>query len=146
MSEAKRYLLNNNYNPDDYYWFTFVRNPWHRLESWYDMLVIQNKILFGRDSFENFVRRKLKANIQYDYIYGDNKKVDYIGRLESIDTDLLCIFNKLNIIISASKPPTRQNNRKYYNKLKSLWTQDLINLVAQEEKYLIDKYNYKINI
>jgi len=145
-TDVCKFFQKNNWDIEDYYTFTFVRNPWHRLESWYNMLVTQKKILFSRDSFEDFVREKLKVNIQYDYIYGDNKKVDYIGSLESIDTDFLHIFNKLKLNISTSNPPTRQNNRKYYKKLKSLWTKDLIDLVAQEEKYLIDKYNYKINI
>ena len=142
-TDVCKFFQKNNWDIEDYYTFTFVRNPWHRLESWYNMFVIQGKYKVCKDLFSNFVKLMLESNLQYDYVYSYNRKVDYIGTLESIETDLLHIFNKLKL-------NTKLNNHRIYDKsyykhyaeVKSLWTQELIDMVAEKEKWLIGEFNY----
>ena len=143
-ADVCKFFQKNNWDIEDYYTFTFVRNPWRRLESWYNMFVIQGKFKVNRDSFNNFVKLNLKSNLQYDYVYSNNSKVDYIGTLESIETDLLHIFNYLNININLHGwlALSRKCNYKYYTQVKSLWTQDLIDMVTEKEKWVVDKFNY----
>ena len=142
-TEVCEFFQKENWNIEDYYTFTFVRNPWRRLESWYNMMVMQNKYKVCKDLFSNFVKLKLESNLQYDYIYSENNKVDYIGTLESIETDLLYIFNKLNINIKLNKQRKDNKHYKHYAEVKSLWTQDLIDMVSEKEKWVIDEFNYK---
>lgn len=142
-TDVCEFFQKHNWNIEDYYTFTFVRNPWHRLESWYNMCVIQNKYKVCKYLFSNFVKLKLESNLQYDYAYSYNRKVDYIGTLESIETDLLHIFNKLKLNIKLNKQRKDNKCYKHYAEVKSLWTQDLIDMVSEKEKWVIDEFNYK---
>ena len=78
--------------------------------------------------------------LQYDYIFDDNNKllVDFIGRIENIDTDWSIIAEKIGI---NKKLPYRNvsnsgDYKKYYNN-------ETKSLVAKRYKKDIDFFGYK---
>ena len=102
-----------NYN--NYYSFTFVRNPWDKLVSDYFWIQRHLKI---KDSFKNFLllRGKFKdprlkyppksRRTRYDHIIPqcnfllddrDEVIVDFIGRFENIQSDFDTICDRINI-------------------------------------------------
>lgn len=111
----------NDYN--DYFKFCFVRNPFERLVSWYEMFInkgIHNDfseyILKNSNNFSEFLDltniiyekniseyvsqpypKSISFN-QLDYISNNGKiLVDFIGRFETINSDFDFIMNKIGI-------------------------------------------------
>ncbi|GAB2878417.1 sulfotransferase family 2 domain-containing protein [Nocardioides pacificus] len=107
----------------DYWSFGFVRNPWSRLVSWYDMVrrlmveadrgwkgsirhLTTNPFLgaVARDypTFDDFVLRgpdeweRLRTP-QIDYLRTPNRTVDFIGRTESLSADIRHVFAHLGL-------------------------------------------------
>ena len=87
----------------EYFKFSFVRNPYHRTLSLYKYLGYAKII-----SFSNFVKSVLPQKIeenhffflpQYDYLYNDLNKlaVDFVGKLETIEEDCKFVFNEAGI-------------------------------------------------
>lgn len=88
---------------DNYFKFSFVRNPYQRAFSFYNFLGYARII-----SFRTFVKKVLPEKLkeddfffrsQYDYLY-DNEGillVDYVGRLEQIKSDIQTVMNRIGL-------------------------------------------------
>lgn len=86
----------------DYYSFSFVRNPYDRLYSFYKYLGYIYLM-----SFETFILRYLDKLIvednwffksQYDYLYDNGKcMVDFIGKFENLQSDFDQIAHHFNL-------------------------------------------------
>jgi len=88
---------------DEYFKFTFVRNPWDRVASFYRFL--------GYDrlcSFSGFVRNHLARQTvkkrwflcpQAEYIYGNDNRllVDFVGRFETLAKDFAVACQHMQI-------------------------------------------------
>jgi hypothetical protein len=88
---------------DEYFKFTFVRNPWDRVASFYRFL--------GYDrlsSFPGFVRKHLPRQMekkswflcpQADYLYDEDNKllVDFVGRFETLAQDFQAACTHMGI-------------------------------------------------
>ena len=88
---------------EQYFKFTFVRNPWDRTASFYRFLGFDR-----RCSFEAFVDRHLPEQMdrkawflcpQADYLYGASGSllVDYVGRFESLAADFAAACERMGI-------------------------------------------------
>jgi len=80
----------------DYFSFTFIRNPWDRMVSWYFWDCHQNSY---NDSFEAWVDEVVFKTLQGDTrwrqdVYVD---VDFIGRFESLREDLSVVFCRFGL-------------------------------------------------
>ena len=95
--------LNELKNMDDYFIFTFVRNPYTRLASWYDHIKRDTKT----QPFSNFI----KSIQDLDYLHfpqtyfikhGETptKQVSFIGKYETFNTDLEFVLNKINVNVN----------------------------------------------
>lgn len=104
-------VLNSKYKLDDLFVFCFSRNPYSRSVSWYE---------FHRDlepykslTFEAWVRQGMphhwKQQNQTDYVkegispllqynFVDGCRVDFVGRIESFESDLRNVIARLNSI------------------------------------------------
>jgi hypothetical protein len=114
-----------------YFRFSFVRNPWDRMVSIYshmdthmeDSAEDAGLPLTGL-SFEEFLERTenfqhVHLMPQQQFIFDDtgNCLVDFIGRFESLSSDFAVICEKLGIetTLSHQNPSTHGDYRAYYN-------------------------------
>lgn len=142
-SQASNYIKSINKNPNDYYWFTFVRNPWERMISWVNMKKNQSldKGVPVDIDIEDFISKHLKSNFFKNYIYRDGELLDFIGSLENITEDLRFVLNKLNIDadIGFRKDKYIKN---FKEEIRNQLSQKMINLILHTEKEVIDMKNY----
>jgi chondroitin 4-sulfotransferase 11 len=101
---------------NEYFKFTFIRNPYERLLSWYNMIeknmwrpnLFQSHIKKNIHSFSEFIMddkhpigiNKLpQQRISQFKIISENGRVivDFVGRYENLNEDFNYICNKLNI-------------------------------------------------
>ncbi len=141
-----------------FYKFTIVRNPWDRLVSAFHFLKgggfnSKDKIWFethiGKNiSFEEFVLTKLNKPEVLDWYHfrpqhtfiSDNKNVslvDFIGKLENLDTDFGRIAEKLGVHLNVSKSneSLRSSYKFYYSEKSRL-------VVSEIYKKDIELFNY----
>jgi hypothetical protein len=97
-----------NYLPqemfDDYFKFTFVRNPWSRLVSIYKFMGYDKKIdfrLFLLGMFKKYIfeRHNWFVGPQSDFVYSKEGEllVDYIGRFEDLQNGFDFVCNQIGI-------------------------------------------------
>ena len=131
------YVNSEQFN--EYYKFSFVRNPWARAVSMYRYMGSEKYDTFEA-YVENDIARPESEGIayfvmpQYDYLYDKQGKllVDFVGRHESLQEDFNIVANRLGMqkiklpVVNQSWLPTELENRgsagdpyyyrKYYNK------------------------------
>jgi hypothetical protein len=142
-----------------YFKFAFVRNPWSRLYSAYTFL---NKggmneadqawaatNLAGIDSFEQFVLEWLDAETmmswvhfmpQHHFITNSRGEVamDFIGRMENIDTDFNHVCQRLGIV--ANLPTLNKSTRHPHIQP---YTDEMRNKVGELYKKDVSLFGYK---
>ncbi len=139
--------------------FTFVRNPWDRLVSWWSMIdrarVMQRPgikmnnfftyVLGNASTFEEFILkcpediqdldgRKCVFRNQLDYVMDDagNLMVDFIGKFENLQDD----FNKLTEISGLPASVLERRNpsvHKPYQDYYSATTRDAVEQAYQKD-------------
>jgi hypothetical protein len=147
---------------NEYFKFTFIRNPYERLLSWYNMIdksrgnpesnnfhsYIQKNI----HSFSNFImedKNLMDINKLQPHRISQFKKisqngsviVDFIGRYESINEDFCCICKKLNIpevILPHINKFDHDHYMNYYtkemiNEVNSFNEEDFINFYHKQD-------------
>lgn len=144
--QASNYIKNLNKDPDDYYWFTFVRNPWERIISWLNMLKILDIENGTEDNYDiesfivsNYENPKLLFK---NYMYRDGKLLDFIGSIENITEDLSFVLNKLNIDIPIGTHRD-QYKKDFKKEIKKELSPKVIKMIADVEKEVIEMKNYK---
>jgi hypothetical protein len=118
---------------DDFYHFSFVRNPWDRLVScWFDKVKVRNHFRMESstyhqcaESFPAFVEWVVAqdltlANEHYRLATSliDLAAVDFIGRVENLDQDLAIVAERIGL--GPAEAPQRnvsgkRDYRSYYN-------------------------------
>lgn len=107
VEEYVRYKYLSQELLDQYFKFSFVRNPWDRLISIYKYLDYDRKYEFKYFLMKIFANDIWKTKYwfvgpQYEYVCNSNGDVivDYIGKFESLQNDFNIICGKVNL------PPT----------------------------------------
>lgn len=112
---------------DEYFKFSFVRNPWARTYSFYKFLNAYPYYL----SFEDFVLEELPKMMesdpfvrpQYEYLYHNgNCQVDFIGRFENLKEDFSRIAKKLGLSTTKLPHRNKSKNRTFKNILYEFWS------------------------
>lgn len=126
-ADLKKYLDDEIWN--SYYKFAFVRNPWARLVSWYNMCVERPTTPFmwlvkrEAKTFDDFLslsqwRAQRTTFNQADYISdpAGNLIVDFVGRFERVNSDFRVICDRLNIDVKLphKNRSTPTDYRMYY--------------------------------
>ncbi|MEL7354504.1 MAG: sulfotransferase family 2 domain-containing protein [Cyanobacteria bacterium P01_A01_bin.116] len=146
-----------------YFKFTFVRNPWSRVLSSYQFLkqggfnsrdrAWAEKHLSRFSSFNEFVvewinhrniYRALHFIPQYEFLKSVNEevKMDFIGRLENIDSDFDEIKNKLGISCQL-RHYNKSNLIRPVTNYRELYTQETRDIIANVYRKDIDIFNYR---
>jgi len=160
------YLSEEIFN--NYFKFSFVRNPWDRVVSFYKFLYYAKGV-----TFEDFVKKLLPEFVnkndfffksQYDYLYCKGKScVDFIGRFENLNEDFSKILNTLglsklklehinkskinkgkysDIKTSFKKLVLNVEYQPFYPSYKSYYNQELISIVADLYKKDVEFFKY----
>lgn len=104
-AEYREYGYLDNTQAENYFFFTTVRNPWDRVQSFYRYLKFDQQ-----HSLNDFVLSHLESEMssdkygwflrpQTDYIYDqyDQLLVDQVCRQEQLQTDFDCIIDKIGL-------------------------------------------------
>ncbi len=145
----------------DCFKFSFVRNPWDRLASWY---LHMNKhhtkpgdnpffdyLLSVGDTFENFVlhgdqtiatpwgERNLFTN-QFDQLSsGGQLLMDFVGKFESLESDWELILDKIGYTGEVKLPHVNAIPRKHY---RDLYTERAREVVEEKFQKDISLFGY----
>lgn len=144
---------------NDYFKFTFIRNPYDLVVSKFIYIKTKNKtqmIINGEDiteqmTFDQYVdfihrnkdRERIPKSVvvsNYDeWIITDNYKLDFIGKVENFNNDFKIICDKIGVKykkLNKMNTTIRTEYRDYYN-------QDTKNKITELFKDDLEKYNYK---
>jgi hypothetical protein len=143
--------------PDDYFIFTFVRNPFTRLTSAWQHGVRKNKY---STSFSHFLKT-INLNdlwiLPQSYYFSagktDAKKINFVGKYEEFTNDAKVILNKINVDVKyiphLNRNPIYDNHpslkqEKYY---KSFYTEEWMkDWVRDNYKDDFKIFNYDMDI
>ena len=138
LAEVQNYF--HEFNLSDYFIFTFVRNPWDRFLSYYNWC---NKPL-NPDSFRSWLKGYLGSRHalfqSHWYIQDGVIATDFIGSLENMNKDMKFILNKINLPLTL--PSKKANRAKRRVSYQDFYNQELIDLVAEKEKSVIELKGY----
>lgn len=134
------------------YWtFSFVRNPWSRLVSWWAMVerfdelarqgVERAQARFDNNAFlrtsreyadfETFVMQgpdelaRLRTP-QLTYLTSDAKEIDFLGRTESFQADLRSVLDHLGLELPAELPHRNRSPHAHYTTYYSARSRDRV--------------------
>ena len=162
---AHSQFIKNNWKWEDYYSFTIVRNPWQRYFSffkyfksyagkyknkdssiaWNQPEINQGKMcleMFEKQDEKTIMRNLIKNNKpQHEYYIINNQAViNHIAEFENLQNEFTLLCDQVDITPPAlehgNKSPNLQNMHEIYN-------QELIDLVAQKEKHVIQLKGYE---
>lgn len=145
--EIKEFLEPEIWN--NYFKFSFVRNPWDRLVSYYHWWLKTNwdnergtaQKIKALDNFEEYLFSPYRSkNPCNDYLVDDegNNLVDFVGKQERIYRDFAYVCGRIGLP-NLNLPRRNQSQHKEYFKY---YTPETINLVAEWFKADIENFKY----
>ena len=163
--QAKKQFSKNNWNWNDYFKFTIVRNPWSRYFSffkyfksygekylrkdgsinWNEPELNQGKLcveLFKNKDDQTILKNIILNNPSQDSYYCDENGeiiVDHIASFEDLSNEFVFLCKQVGI-----KTPSLQHGNKSSNShnMHDIYNQQLIDLVAGKENSVIDLKSY----
>ena len=163
---AKKQFAKKNWNWNDYFKFTIVRNPWQRYFSffkyfkgygekymrrdesinWRESEINQGKLcveLFKNKDDQTILKNIILNNNSQDSYYCDESgkiMVDHIAEFNNLQNEFVLLCNKVDI-----ETPKLQHGNKSSNSfnMHDIYNQELIDLVAKKEKNVIQLKGYE---
>lgn len=131
---------------DNYYKFSFVRNPWDWQVSLYhfarQLKSHHQHELTMKMSFEEYITWRVTEDkhLQKEFMYDKegNCLVDYIGKLENIETDFKQIVK--NIGVDATLAHSNKSKHKHYQEY---YTPETRQLIAEHFAEDIELFGYE---
>ena len=171
IKKCKKFFIDNGLPFEDYFKFSIVRNPWHRYASFCSYIfdrasLCKRAIVDG--SIEEFPQIRIKQcksyekllnkadndkkklikiilermSAQYNFISNEDGLVemDMIATTENLNKDINAFCKKVGIkeqlkVLHGNKKNRSEPIQNYYN-------QELIDMVAEKEKWVIDQFGY----
>ena len=163
-SQVKKELfVNDTKKFNSYFKFSFVRNPWDRIVSWYEFMCKQVHKTesprydftakqyntykeFSLIGFDAFIRSEYKKRnscyLGYSRYYEDknqNNLLDFIGKLENLQEDFNTVFDKIGIP-RQQLPHNNKSKHKHYTKY---YDDETRQIVAEKYAKDIEHFGYK---
>jgi hypothetical protein len=135
---------------NEYFKFSFVRNPWDKAVSQFSFMsarpdLMQYLGMHEGCSFKKYLdlilkKKHVQWEEQYRFVYDENLEllVDFLGRFENIQNDVMDILKRLGVECS-SIPHSNKSDRK---KFTDYWDDEAIEMVADIYKKDIDIFGY----
>jgi hypothetical protein len=156
---TKKHFDEQNWNWTDYFKFSFVRNPWDRVVSWYkyqikwvkkyEMGLGGNTVYYNRyKKVSKLSFREWLENIEnmiledfYDFFICNSNNIclDYIGRFENLQEDFDKICDKIKIP-RQQLPHKNKTKHKHYTEYYDEETKQIVAEVFAKD---IEHFNYK---
>ena len=138
-SQIKKKLGENIWN--EYFKFTFVRNPWDKIVSQYHFN--RSKFGFGGSTFKEYVRawsagQKISTFPQLNLFYID-EKLDFVGRFETLQEDFNIVCDKVGIP-QQQLPHMNKSKHKHYTEY---YDEETRQIVAEKYTEDIKYFGYK---
>jgi|SRR5687767_929551 len=139
---------------DDYFKFTIVRNPWEKAISQYFYMRQRPDLrefigMHENDSFKKYLeliqtKRHVQWEPQYKFIYDEKEKlmVDYVGRLETINEDVVYILNKIGV--HGKMEHANATKHKHYSEYYDIESKMMVEDLYEEDIGLLG-YTFKSN-
>lgn len=162
---AKKQFAKHNFDWNDYFKFTIVRNPWARYFSFFkyfknyaDKFLRRDESiawgaaeinqgqycvsLFSNSDEQTILKNIILHNPSQDSYYCDENGeviVNYIADFENLENEFVLLCDQVGI-----NAPTLQHGNKSFNSpnMHNIYNQDLIDVVAQKENSVIKLKNY----
>jgi len=139
--DLKKHFKSKTWNWDEYFKFTFVRNPWDMLVSLYKYFQ-HNKTLSlpinGGPEFTTWLSNRVRNSSpsvltpSIYYMAGEDILVDFIGRFENLQEDFNIVCDKIGIP-RQELPHVNKTNHKHYTEYYDDETREIV-----AEKYAKD--------
>jgi hypothetical protein len=154
--KLKDHFADKKWNWDEYFKFTFVRNPWARMVSSFNY---QKKVVYEKEKYEidHSSYEKYKKLTEHDdfslwlrdreyasflnFLSDDsgNLMMDFIGKVENLQHDFNIICDKIGI--PKQKPPHKNKTKhKHYTEY---YDEDTKQIVAEKYAKDIEYFGYK---
>ena len=157
-----RLALRRNPEFADYWIFGFVRNPWARYVSWWEMIqrakasgdaagwsrrMMASDFIGGAakyPDFDTFVERgpedynRLSHN-QINYLSTRTRRADFIGRTETFADDMRTVLSRLDLPVPEEIP---QKNKSEYGGYRDYYTPATRDRVGELFKDDVDTFGY----
>ena len=157
LSHYTYFMINEEYNLDSYFKFSFVRNPFEKLvsEFFFTMTNINQiqKFNLKNQDFPTFVESLYHnqiVNLNYWKVIGKHRhfipqneficdgeiKVDFVGRFESLKKDTKILLDKYKIqnVLPHINKTNHENYKKYYTNS----TKELVSKMYKDDLDLFD--------
>lgn len=160
-SKLETYFKEQNWNWNEYFKFTFVRNPWDRAVSVWeyrnrvaseqnfdlyaqDSFAIQSKKLIHKwKTFKGMLRQTDGNGFQYNWCFDENgnKVIDVIGRFENFQEDFNIVCDRIGIP-QQQLPHKNKTKHKHYTEY---YDEETKQIVAEKYAKDIEYFGYKFH-
>jgi len=130
-------IVGKNLNPDDFFKFTIVRNPWDRAVSWYYHWHMVHKPKEEKEPFNRWLKSRGK-NLSFI----DFNQIDYVIKLEEIDIGMSYVFDKLGIPLKTIDSHITYDTgrpQKHYKEYYDPKTKEIVHNINRD---MVEKFNY----
>lgn len=144
VEDSNKFLQHKQIDTSDWFWFTFTRNPWAQMQSWYRMRVVKQGAEQAPD-FETFISEVCSSNLnsQDFYLQRNGKWLDFIGTQENLVADMQYISDMFDLNLTPEQLKTKNNLCPGEINFKNKWTPQLIQTVGEFNKLTIQLKDYK---
>ena len=139
-----------------YYKFTFVRNPWQRLVSYFNMVSQERSLEVNKGNFDFFIKLitgvsegrgkpipyQLQKEKQEEYfLKKDVFFLDYVGSSESHEEDMINIAMDIGIHLPKIGL-LDQGRERHHAQINEFWTDETIRMVQRYDNKTIELKDY----
>lgn len=151
---------------NNYFKFTFVRNPFDRLVSAFiylsqggggnyaDREIFEKYLAYYNKNFKRFcidflseenVQKIIHLKPQVDFIYNDRSKplVDFIGKVENFTTDFNLVCQRIGFPTPSHLNQKRKSKRKDYSTYYSSKTRKIVEKIYKSD---LEAFNYSFEL
>jgi len=122
--------------------FCFVRNPWDRIVSMFHMFNQLNSVHQRHSNFKQFIMNYSIKTMDEFYTINREMAVDKIFTMENLSESIRTI----NSIVKYTSQDIQTSKTQYDVNYKEWLDQEMIEFIAEKEKYTLNLIDYQFNL